>query len=192
MTDCIAQAIWGRCLPDVGDLRRLTAQQRHAWDEALRAELAEVKPEGLRQHAADMIREWRDHAFGRNAVNSAALDELMASDAHIIADPDYGLPPRARILRDAERLICGPREADYGPPAKSFARAAALASLATGHRLTPRDVVEVLHAVKTARLRQQRDHADGLVDRIGYAALAAEVSDDFADTLAALGAEVQP
>ena len=119
-----------------------------------------------------------------------ALDAPMASDADLIADD---LPPRARILREAEALICGPREADYGPPSISFARAAALATLATGHRLTARDVVEVLHAVKTVRLRQDPAHPDSLVDRIGYGALAAEVSDDFADTVAALGAsEGQP
>ena len=100
--------------------------------------------------------------------------------------------PRAAVLREAERLITGPREADYGPPSESFARAAAFATLETGHRLTPRDVVRVLWAVKSARLRHQPGHEDSALDRIAYDALRYEVSDDFADTVAALGGAPQP
>jgi hypothetical protein len=96
-------------------------------------------------------------------------------------------PPRARILREAERLICGDKEAEYGPPAESFARAAAYASLATGLRLTPADVVRVLWAVKCSRLNRQ-SKADSHVDRIGYDALLAEVPDSFSETAKALTA----
>jgi hypothetical protein len=116
-----------------------------------------------------------------------ALSQLEAA-----AEAWAALPPRARILRDAERLICGDREADYGPPAESFARAAAFATLATGHRLTPADVVRVLWAVKCSRLRHQPGHEDSARDRIGYDALLAEVPDDFAATVAALGGTLQP
>jgi hypothetical protein len=121
------------------------------------------------------------------ACCAAAMDALIADSAQQIADM---APPRARILREAERLICGDREADYGPPAESFARAAAFATLATGHRLTPADVVRVLWAVKCSRLRHQPGHADSHVDRVAYDAILAEVPDDFAVTVAALSAAV--
>lgn len=103
-------------------------------------------------------------------------------------ESDIGNPisPRAAVLREAEALVCGDRQRDYGPPAESFARAAAMASLDTGHRLTPRDVVRVLRAVKRARRRHQPDHHDSLVDDLGYGGLEAEVPDDFAATVAAL------
>ena len=96
------------------------------------------------------------------------------------------MTPRADILRRAEALITGDREADYGPPAESFARAAAFATLETGHRLTPADMVRILWAVKCARLAHQPGHADSHVDRIGYDALLAEVPDDFEMTVAAV------
>jgi hypothetical protein len=94
--------------------------------------------------------------------------------------------PRAALLAEAQALVCGARNVVYGPPADSFARAAAFAALATGHRLTPRDVVHVMRAVKQARLRQSPEHWDTMVDMAGYDALLAEVSGDWGATVAAL------
>ena len=123
---------------------------------------------------------------GMGCAKAKASNFATKRDGEPVPGADPTLPPRARILREAERLICGDRQDAYGPPAESFARAAAFATLETGRPFTPRDVVRVLWAVKSARLRHQPDHHDNAVDRVAYDALRFEVSDDFADTLAAL------
>jgi hypothetical protein len=78
---CIAGAIWHRCRPAPGAF--MTAQARHAMDEALRAELAQVEPRGLREHAAEMIRGWRDEFIGRR--DACAHQRLAELEARVAA-----------------------------------------------------------------------------------------------------------
>ena len=56
MTDIVSH-IKECCPPEDHDLN--TAEGRWGWDQALRAELAKVEPEGLRRHASQLVKEWR-------------------------------------------------------------------------------------------------------------------------------------
>jgi len=86
-------------------------------------------------------------------------------------------PPRAGVLREAEALVCGARQRDYGPPAESFGRIAALWSAYLGRAVTPAQVAGCMALLKIARLAYQPAHRDSAVDSCGYLALAAELAE---------------
>jgi hypothetical protein len=86
------------------------------------------------------------------------------------------MTPRADILRRAEALITGDREADYGPPAESFARAAALWSAYLGQHVTARQVCVCMTLLKITRLAHQPGHEDSTLDAIAYLALSHEMT----------------
>ena len=98
---------------------------------------------------------------------------------HLSAAPEYGqrpCSPRARILREAEALICGDREADYGPPGLNFQRIAAMWGAYLGHPVTAAQVCDCMALLKLARLAHQSTHDDSRTDAAGYLALGAEVA----------------
>ena len=83
--------------------------------------------------------------------------------------------PRAAVLREAERLICGPREADYGPPAVNFQRIADMWAAYLGHPVTAAQVCDCMALLKMARLGHQPGHEDSRKDAAAYVALGWEV-----------------
>lgn len=72
------------------------------------------------------------------------------------------------ILMEAQGLVHGDRQRDYGHPADDFARTAALASIVLGKSLTASDVAAFLVCVKLSR-QVNRPKRDNLVDLAGYA-----------------------
>jgi hypothetical protein len=74
------------------------------------------------------------------------------------------------ILEEANQIVAGARQQDYGHALESFARIAAMASLMTGKELTPQDCCKVLIAVKMTR-ESFKHKRDNLVDLCGYAHL---------------------
>lgn len=80
------------------------------------------------------------------------------------------------LLQEAHNLIHGQRQADYGPPHQNFTQIAALwtALLATKltKKITPVEVAFMMQQLKIARLLNQPDHHDSLVDNAAYGALA--------------------
>jgi hypothetical protein len=92
-------------------------------------------------------------------------------------------PIRAQVLREAESLICGDREQQYGHPRDNLQRIANywndyLLNIFpdAGDLLEPRDVALMMVLAKVAR--EAAGHKrDSAVDIAGYAALAAEVAD---------------
>lgn len=60
MTTCIARTIWEKT---VSRSDTTTAQGRAAMDQALRAELSAIPDHRLRDHAAEMLRQWRKAEF---------------------------------------------------------------------------------------------------------------------------------
>jgi hypothetical protein len=84
-------------------------------------------------------------------------------------------------LQKAEEIIYGDREKTYGHPAINLNRIARywqtyLESRVTdpfsaGAPLTAQDVAQMMILVKIARLNNQPDHEDSIVDICGYAAL---------------------
>jgi hypothetical protein len=75
---------------------------------------------------------------------------------------------------DADALINGDRQAQYGPPSENFARIAAGWSVILGTDVTPDKVALCMAWLKIARLAQG-PHRDSYVDGAGYMALAAEM-----------------
>ena len=76
------------------------------------------------------------------------------------------------ILEEAQRLVCGDRNDDYGHPSKDFAKTAKIWSGILGPKLvadiTPRDVALCMIGVKLSR-EVNMHKRDNLVDICGYA-----------------------
>lgn len=88
---------------------------------------------------------------------------------------------RSQILSEANDLINGDREDDYGAPSDNFARIASIWNvLFPGSNFTPEKVALAMIGLKLARSPEgyKRDTA---VDLAGYAALYAELSEEAAD-----------
>lgn len=73
------------------------------------------------------------------------------------------------ILREAERLIHGERNKNYGHPRDNFADIAALFSAYLGREITDIDVANLMILVKIARVKGTGYHRDSFVDVAGYA-----------------------
>lgn len=91
---------------------------------------------------------------------------------------DVELLPRASVLHEAEKLTCGDRNNDYGPPTQDFQRTADLLN-ALGYKridaadtvldILPSDVAIMIAQVKVSRLMHSRGKRDSWVDLAGYA-----------------------
>ena len=86
---------------------------------------------------------------------------------------------RTHILETANNLITGNREADYGPPKLNFQNIADRWSQLLSVDVELWHVPLMMADLKIARMATTGlPHADSLVDICGYAALAAELSDE--------------
>ncbi|AKU42403.1 phosphofructokinase [Mycobacterium phage UnionJack] len=74
------------------------------------------------------------------------------------------------ILQEAERLINGERQQQYGEATESFERIAGMWSAYVGKELTPHDVVNLMVLLKVSRAKFGY-HRDSYVDIAGYAGL---------------------
>lgn len=74
------------------------------------------------------------------------------------------------ILSEAEEIVNGIRQSDYGDANESFSRIATIASVMTGKELSPEDCCAVMMAVKLVR-ESFAHKRDNLVDLCGYAEL---------------------
>ena len=78
------------------------------------------------------------------------------------------------ILAEAEEIVNGSRQSDYGDARESFSRIATIASVMTGKELSPEDCCAVMMAVKL--VRESFNHKrDNLVDLCGYAHIMNEI-----------------
>lgn len=91
---------------------------------------------------------------------------------------------KTTLLSEAEQLIHGPRQADYGDTLVNFAQIAMLwqgtlaMKLAPGQRITPEDVILCMMQVKIARLAKSLDHRDSTLDIAGYAGCIDELQNE--------------
>jgi|TARA_R110000787_G_scaffold103152_2_gene209517 hypothetical protein len=89
---------------------------------------------------------------------------------------------RKSLLDQADKLICGGREADYGDPRKNFSDIAAGWSLIIDKKIKPEEVALMMAWLKIARLFKTPDHVDSWVDLVGYAALGGELAQKMGNT----------
>lgn len=81
------------------------------------------------------------------------------------------------ILKEANAIIYGDREKTYGHPSKNLETIARMwnayldAKTTDRNQLNAKDVAGMMVLLKTARLANNPDHRDSLVDICGYAAL---------------------
>jgi len=81
------------------------------------------------------------------------------------------------ILKEANTIIYGDREKTYGHPSKNLETIAKMwnayinAKPNKGNSLNAKDVAAMMVLLKTARLANNPEHRDSLVDICGYAAL---------------------
>ena len=81
------------------------------------------------------------------------------------------------ILKEANTIIYGDREKTYGHPSKNLETIAVMwnayvnAKPNKGNSLNAKDVAAMMVLLKTARLANNPEHRDSLVDICGYAAL---------------------
>lgn len=79
------------------------------------------------------------------------------------------------MLHQAEELINGERQKDYGDKLPNFSQIAAFWNahlkfkLMPGHSISAEDVALMMINVKQARLAKSPDHADSILDVAGYA-----------------------
>lgn len=79
------------------------------------------------------------------------------------------------MLHQAQELIQGQRQQDYGDKLQNFSQIAMLwqatlgTKLAPTARITPEDVALCMMQVKIARLAKSPDHKDSTMDIAGYA-----------------------
>jgi hypothetical protein len=75
------------------------------------------------------------------------------------------------ILEEAQSIIYGDREKTYGHPAKNLNNIAKYWSVYLDKKVTAQDVAIMMVLLKIARIMNQSDHRDSLVDSAGYLAL---------------------
>lgn len=77
------------------------------------------------------------------------------------------------VLKEAEEIIYGDREKTYGHPSKNLKVIAEMWNAYLGNQLclSPKDVAVMMILLKAARLGNDINHRDSVVDICGYAAL---------------------
>lgn len=78
------------------------------------------------------------------------------------------------ILQEAQRLVYGDRQADYGHPADDYGRAAAMWTVVLGHPVTAKQAALCMCCVKISR-EVNKPKRDNMVDLAGYAAVAQRI-----------------
>ena len=82
---------------------------------------------------------------------------------------------RQRVLREAEKCVCGEREQDYGTPEDNFDRIAKMWSAYMGVEFNPVDVSMFMVMLKAARIKSGGGTMDSFVDGCGYFSCGGEI-----------------
>ncbi|AVR56767.1 hypothetical protein PBI_ELVA_26 [Microbacterium phage Elva] len=124
-----------------------------------------------------------EHGLPTNIAEYVAARRAEGVDVRVVNVPPPDLTKREEVLREANRIIHGDREKDYGRPIDSFTRLAEALNLvlrpklAEGVELDAVDAAVLMIAMKLSRLAGGDRKDDTWVDLAGYSALGAEVRD---------------
>ncbi len=80
------------------------------------------------------------------------------------------------LLKEAIKIVNGPRAKDYGDKYTNHVNIAELWSSYLNHKISPHSVAICMALVKIARLKNRRTK-DCYIDIAGYAAIAAEIEE---------------
>ena len=85
---------------------------------------------------------------------------------------------RHRVLREAEKCVCGQRDQDYGAPEDSFQKIGTFwtAYLNYAVKIDAEDVAAMMALLKIARISESPQHMDSWVDGCGYFACGGEIA----------------
>lgn len=93
--------------------------------------------------------------------------QRLAFDGFPLSHTAPGFAPK-KILEEANELINGQRQSDYGSVTENLGNIAALFSMILKHPVTPAQAILCMEAVKFARLCNTPNHRDSWVDVAGY------------------------
>ena len=90
---------------------------------------------------------------------------------------------RKRVLREAEKCVCGQRENEYGVPEDSFQKIGTFwtAYLNYTVKIDAEDVAAMMALLKIARISENPQHMDSWVDGCGYFACGGEIAGEDAE-----------
>lgn len=114
--------------------------------------------------------------------NKAVYDPKVYKLVPIGEDPKPEQEPepwtRKRVLREAERCVCGKREQDYGTPEDSFQKIGTFwtAYLNYAVKIDAEDVAAMMALLKIARISENPQHMDSWVDGCGYFSCGGEIA----------------
>ena len=92
-------------------------------------------------------------------------EELILED--LISNIISRLERDSSITEEAEKIIEGERDVDYGDPVENFRRISKIAGILLGEEISPRTCCLILISVKFAR-EIYKHKRDNLVDIVGY------------------------
>lgn len=120
----------------------------------------------------------KDRRRARRELEQAS-DQVAQADRQLkveIANNAAMLTPQPEtVLKEAERLINGPRRADYGDAKESFDKIAAGWSVIIGVPVSGKQVALAMAWLKLCRALSSQDR-DSLTDLAGYTGLAARLA----------------
>lgn len=108
------------------------------------------------------------------------MDDKNSMNYYTCPDRKKGLEKEEKymysILQEAQTIVNGDRNTDYGDIKKSFETTAKFASLLTGKELTAQDCCKVMMSIKLTR-ESYKHKRDNLVDLAGYAEILNRLED---------------
>lgn len=124
---------------------------------------------------------YRDGRSCSKELKTDALNLILNLELELGKDLDCAdaeLWTRQRVLKEAEKCVCGNREQDYGGPEDNFRKIGDLWSiyLDCNVKIDAYDVAAMMALLKISRLSNNPEHMDSWVDLAGYAACGGEIA----------------
>lgn len=132
---------------------------------------SDLNPLEIYSHSATPNLAARYSTAHSSASSAPSIDSSLHSASRVNPSVTSPLNPwqksEENILDEAQRLVSGDRNRQYGEPWEDYARVAAFWSQIAGKILTPKQCILMMVALKLARLCNQFKR-DSLVDLAGY------------------------